>query len=102
MLPVLLLPLVLFGCTKTIPVEQQPYTERISIEGLLEPGTTPKVFLSRTVPFFTNDQTPSSLFIPDADVRIVSPDGVDVLRPDSTVGRFGLKTMSLERAHAID
>lgn len=86
MLPVL--PLVLFGCTKTIPVEQQPYTERVSIESLLEPGTIPKVYLNRTVPFFTNDQTPSSLFIQDADVRIASPNGVDVLRPDSTYNGF--------------
>jgi len=85
MLPMLL---VLFGCTKTISVEQQPYTERIAIESLLEPGEIPKVFLSRTVPFFTNDQTPSSLFISDADVRIASPDGVDALRPDSIYNRF--------------
>ncbi len=86
MIPLVLL--ALSGCIKTIPVEQQPYEEKVVIEGLIQPDSLPKIYVNRSVPFFTRDQTPSSLFLPDAEVVIVSPDGVDVLEPDSTFDRF--------------
>jgi len=88
-LPVLLLAaLAAGGCTKTITVEQQSYEEKMVLEGLLLPGTAPKIYLSSTVPFFTNDQTPSSLFVHGAQLSIEGPDGVDQLAEDSTYNRF--------------
>ncbi len=78
------------GCQKAITVEQQPYTEKISIESLLQPGTIPRVYVNRTVPFFvaTETQTPSSLFVPDAEVVMASGGEVDIFRADSTFNRF--------------
>ena len=71
-LAVLLPLLALAACTKTIPVELDTYEERVAIESLLLPGTTPKVYLNKTVPFFNTNQTPSDLFLPGADVTISS------------------------------
>lgn len=79
---------VAVGCTKTINVEQQPYESRLALEGLLMPGSTPQIFLTKTVPFFTSDQTPSTLFVRDADLSIEGPDGVDLLVVDSTYNQF--------------
>lgn len=89
-LSALILATCIIGCQKAITVEQQPYEERISIESLLQPGEIPKAFVARMVPFFENiqQQTPSSLFVPDAEVVILSDQGSDTLRPDSTYNRF--------------
>lgn len=89
-LTVLLLGLLAAGCQKTITVEQQPYAEKISIESLLQPGEIPKAYINHTVPFFKNikGQTPSSLFVPDAQVVIEGNGMADFLVADSTFNRF--------------
>jgi len=79
---------LLASCTKEIPVELDTYEERISIEGLLQPGTTPRVYVNRTVPFFSTDVTPSQLFVAGADVVISSSNGAELLRADSIYSRF--------------
>ena len=78
------------GCQKTITLEQQPYTEKISIEGLLQPGEIPKVYVNRTAPFFVNPagQTASSLFVKDAQIVIEGNGNVDFLEADSTFNQF--------------
>ena len=76
------------ACTKTIPVELDTYVERVAIESLLMPGTTPRVYLNTTVPFFTDNQQPSDLFLPGARVVITGPDGADRLEADSLYNRF--------------
>lgn len=76
------------GCTKTIPVELDTYEQRVAIEGLLQPGTLPRIFVSRTVPFFTDGQSPSDLFVRGAQVTIASMDGVDMLVADSVYDSF--------------
>lgn len=88
LLTILVLATCALGCTKTINVEQQPYESRLAIEGLLMPGTTPQIYLTRTVPFFTSNQTPSTLFVRGADLSIDGPDGVDQLVVDSTYNQF--------------
>lgn len=80
--------LALPACTKTIPVELDTYQEKVAIESLLLPGTTPKVYLNKTVPFFSPDQNPATLFLPGAEVTIASSESADVLVADSTFNRF--------------
>ena len=80
--------LALAACIKTIPVELDAYEERIAIESLLLPGTTPTVYLNKTVPFFAPDQTPSDLFIRGAEVVITSSEGADFLKADSIYNWF--------------
>ena len=87
-LAVLLPLLALAACTKAIPVELDTYEERVAIESLLLPGTLPKVYLNKTVPFFNTNQTPSDLFLSGAEVIISSRDGVDHLKADSIYNRF--------------
>ncbi|NND70847.1 MAG: DUF4249 domain-containing protein [Rhodothermales bacterium] len=79
---------ILAACTKTIPVTVDTYSPRVSIESLLEPGTTPRVHLNKTVPFFSPDQTPSVLFLRDAEVIISSDLGAETLVADSLYDRF--------------
>ncbi len=76
------------GCKKTITVELDTYEERLAIESLLLPGTVPKVFLNRTVPFFATDNTPSELFVRGARVTISSASGTDFLVADSVYNKF--------------
>ncbi len=78
------------GCQKTITVEQPPYTEKLSIESLLQPGEIPRVYINRTTPFFSSigKETPSSLFVENADVVIVSNGNSDILSADSTYNKF--------------
>lgn len=80
--------LVAAGCTKTIPVTVDTYAPRVAIESLLEPGTTPRVHVNSTVPFFSNAQAPSELFVRGAEVVISSNLGSETLVADSTYDRF--------------
>ncbi len=86
----IMLGLLAVGCQKAITVEQQPYTPKISIEGLLQPGAIPKIYINRTVPFFraVETQTASNLFVRDAEVMVASGGTVDFFRADSTFNRF--------------
>ncbi|NNE69707.1 MAG: DUF4249 family protein [Rhodothermales bacterium] len=80
--------LLMGGCKVNVAVDQQPYTPKLAVEGLIEPGSAPRVYLTTTVPFFTPTQTPSSLFVPDASVSILGPDSLDDLVVDSTWSDF--------------
>ncbi|HEY8658549.1 MAG TPA: DUF4249 domain-containing protein [Hanamia sp.] len=44
--------IVFISCEKQITIKQQPYQSKLSIEGLITPGQTPQIFISRTVPYF--------------------------------------------------
>lgn len=80
--------ILLPGCVKTISVDPGPYDEKIAVEGLLLPGTTPRIYLNHTVAFFNKETTPSELFLGGATVTISSSAGVDQLVADSTFNRF--------------
>ncbi|MBO6573942.1 MAG: DUF4249 family protein [Rhodothermales bacterium] len=80
--------LSLLGCKKTIGITEQPYRPTMAIEGLLMPGETPRIYLNETVPFFSSRLTPSQLFVDDAVVNILGPDGLDQLVVDSTYSRW--------------
>jgi hypothetical protein len=78
------------GCQKSILIEPQPHNQKVSIEGLLQPGEVPKIYVNHTVPFFESieTQTPSSLFVPDARVTISTDGTADFLTADSTFSMF--------------
>ena len=76
------------GCTKTIPITLDTYSPKLSIESILEPGTTPKVYLNTTVPFFLVNQLPTDLFVHDAEVIISTTSSADILQPDSIYNKF--------------
>ena len=78
----------LLGCVKTIPVDPGPYNGKIAIEGLLQPGESPTIYLNTTVPFFEPRSSPSELFARGATATISGPDGVDELVADSVYNRF--------------
>ena len=70
------------ACQKEILIEQQPYDEKITIESLLEVGTLPKVYISKSVPFFDSDVNPVSLFLSDAKVILSQNGQEEVLKMD--------------------
>jgi len=88
LIPSLLILLMVSGCVKTIPVDPGPYGGKIAIEGLLQPGEAPVIFLNTTVPFFEPRSSPSELFARGATVTITGPDGIDALVADSVYNRF--------------
>ena len=72
------------ACTKDVNIGVQPYDSKLSIQGLITPGQTPKVYLYRTVAFFDPNVLPADLFVRDATVTLATPDGSEVLFQDSS------------------
>jgi hypothetical protein len=78
-----------FSCRKDIVLEpKSSYPGEVFIESILYPGEEPKVFLSKSAPFFNKEVTPQELFARGADVRIARGAEVDQLLPDSTFDKF--------------
>lgn len=77
--------LLLIGCEKNITIPQPSYNSRVTIQCSLEPGTVPKLYFYRTVPYFDKINTSlHDLFIKDALVEISDADTTDYLFVDST------------------
>lgn len=99
------LPLFIFlaavasSCQKEIDLRLDPYTPNHSIQCLLEPDSFPVLFLSRTVPFFTPDQTPSRLFVHGAEVIIMTGGVADTLKADSVYNWFWCRWEPYYRGH---
>src|SRR5689334_20879913 len=80
---------LLFGCTKEIAVPQPPYTSRVSIQGIIETDSLPKVYFNRTVPYLTGSMYNADLVIRNASVVIkTSGEADDILQLDSTYDRI--------------
>lgn len=84
----LLLIFLLQSCEKNIVIDPPAYESGPVIECLLMPGTLPKVYLSRSVPFFNSEATPSALFIRDAEVAILGGGEQEILKVDSTYDHY--------------
>ncbi len=80
--------LLLNSCTKDITIKPLPYESQLSIECILYPNKAPKLFLSKSVPFFSPSVTPQHLFARGATITISSPSGTDNLMMDSTFDNF--------------
>ena len=77
------------GCKKDITINFPPdHHSKVFIEGMLYPGEKPRIFISRSNPFFSSKVTPQQVFARGAMVKIISGTTVDVLVPDSTFNKF--------------
>ncbi len=81
--------LYLFACKKDISVKFPPgHVSKLFIEGMLFPGKTPQIYISKSNPFFSAKVLPQEVFARGASVKITSGTTVDVLVPDSTFNKF--------------
>ncbi len=81
--------LLITSCKKNISVNFPPgHISQVFIEGMLYPGKTPQVFISKSNPFFSKNVTPQQVFARGATVKIASGTAVDILKPDSTFNKF--------------
>ena len=87
-LKILLIAALFHSCVKNIVIDPPAYTGKPVIECLLMPGTTPKVYLSRSVPFFNSEVTPAALFMPDAEVILASNGETEILTVDSIFDHY--------------
>ena len=74
---------LLLSCQKDIQIKMLPYSNQLSIECILTPGQKPQCFVSFSEAFFSDNSTPSDLFVHGA---VVTINGVtnDALVEDST------------------
>lgn len=79
---------IFFSCEKNITIAPPPYTERISIQSMLEQDSVPIVYFNRTVPYFDKKITFGQLVIRNAQVTIQSNTGTDILKLDSVYDRI--------------
>lgn len=80
--------LLIQSCQKDITINPPGYESKPVIECLLMPGTLPRVFLSRSVPFFNSAATPSALFLAGAEVVISGGGQQETLKMDSIYDPF--------------
>jgi hypothetical protein len=86
---ILTISLVLSACKKDITINFPPgHISQVFIEGMLYPGKTPQIFISKSNPFFSSKVLPQEVFARGAVVKITSGTTVDVLTPDSTFNKF--------------
>ncbi len=76
------------GCQKDITIDAPAYESKPVIECLLMPGTLPKIYLSRSVPFFNSAATPAALFVRDAEVVISGGGEQETLTVDSVYDNY--------------
>ncbi len=85
----LLAVLLLMGCEKDIQIDvPADLTSTVCIEGLLYPGESPRIYISKSVPFFDKKVTPQQVFARSATVGITSDAETEVLFADSTFDKF--------------
>jgi hypothetical protein len=74
----------LFNCTtKEVILPQLPYDGRVSIQGIVEPDSIPRVYFNRTVPYLTGSINTADLVIRNAIVKISTMGESDILKLDS-------------------
>ena len=77
------------ACEKDIQIELPVDLEgTVVIEGILYPGEVPRVYMSKSVPFFDPSVTPQEVFARGARVSITSSGETEVLVADSTFDKF--------------
>ena len=79
---------IILSCEKVITIKAKPYQDQLSIECLLVPGQIPKLFLNKSVAYFSSKVSNSDLFIADAIVKISSGNETDTLKPSSERNPF--------------
>lgn len=72
---------LLFACEKQVVISTAPYQDQLSIECLLQANKVPKLFLNKSVSYFSTLISSKDLFISDATVKIISGNEIDILKP---------------------
>ncbi len=75
------------SCQKDIGFNPLPYESELTVECILVPGQIPKLYLSKSVPFFDANVSPTQLFAKGATVTITGS-ATDVLVADSSFDKF--------------
>src|SRR5690348_3949655 len=76
------------ACEKNIAVSLPAYSEKVSIQSMIEPDSVPVVYFNKTVPYFDKKITFQDLVIRNAQIRLQSSFGNDSLRLDSVFDRI--------------
>jgi Domain of unknown function (DUF4249) len=85
----LMFTLGLMACKKDITINfSQPHASKVFIEGMLYPGKTAQIFISKTNSFFSTKVTPQQVFAKGAVVKIMHGNIVDSLVADSSYNKF--------------
>ncbi|MDQ2719872.1 MAG: DUF4249 domain-containing protein [Bacteroidota bacterium] len=61
---------IIISCEKTITVKQQPYQSKLSIQGLITPNQSPRIFINKTVPYFDPKVNARELTVDNANVTL--------------------------------
>ncbi len=61
---------IFISCEKTITIKQQAYQSKLSIQGLITPNQTPRIFINRTVPYFDPKVNTRELTVDNAAVTL--------------------------------
>ena len=81
--------LFILACKKDITIHfPADHNSKVFIEGILYPGKKPKIFISKSNPFFSSRVAPQQVFATGAAVKITSDATVDVLVADSVFNKF--------------
>lgn len=91
----------LFNCTKEIVLPQLPYEGRVSIQGIVEPDSIPRVYFNRTVPYLTGSTNTADLVIRNAIIKISSFNESDILRFDSIYDKVDCRYLYFYQGNAI-
>jgi len=85
----ILISLIIPTCKKEIPIKfPKEHHSKVFIEGMLYPGKLPKIFISKSNPFFGSSVSPQQVFARGALVKIISGSVVETLVADSTFNKF--------------
>lgn len=89
MLSLAALLLCLFSCQKKIDVKIPDYVQKLVVEGKIETGQTPEVYLSYTVPYFGNHTNSLSDFaVKGALVTVTDGSSTDTLKDLTGLGYY--------------
>ncbi len=98
------------SCEKEIPIKQQPYTSKPSIQCLITPGKLPKLYLNKTLAYLDPATGARNMFLSDASVTISVDGTTDQMLPDSAFQVFfgtyeyfykGSKTIQANKTYTL-
>jgi hypothetical protein len=101
-LSVTIVSLFIIGCKKDITINfPEEHNAKVFIEGMLYPGKKPRIFISKSNPFFSADVTPQQVFARGAMAKIISESSVDVLIADSVFNKFRCRWEPFYRGNIV-
>lgn len=89
----------IFSCTKNITVKPPAYSNKVSIQGFVEPDSVPVVYFNETVPYFDKAVKKNQLVIRNAKITIQSNTITDVLTLDSLFDKIDCQYNYFYKGH---